>query len=97
MILVGRRKRDQHKRLMLEADKRAEKEQMIQTLINNKVNLYKYIAGNERELFMLTKKLNQMSNQLKHLRNENMNLKQSLRNATNKAHLQESDVFLSDE
>ncbi len=58
MILIARKKRDYHKRLMQEADRRAEKEQMIQTLINNKVNLYKYIAGNEKELQMLTKKLN---------------------------------------
>jgi CRP-like cAMP-binding protein len=50
MILIARKKRDYHKRLMQEADRRAEKEQMIQTLINNKVNLYKYIAGNEKEL-----------------------------------------------
>jgi type II secretory pathway component PulF len=97
MILVGRKKRDQHKRLMQEADRRAEKEQMIQTLINNKVNLYKYIAGNEKELLMLTKRLNQLSHQLKHLRNENMNLKQSLRNATSKAHPQDSEILLSDD
>ena len=75
MILIARKKRDYHKRLMQEADRRAEKEQMIQTLINNKVNLYKYIAGNEKELQMLTKKLNQMTNQIRNLKAENANLK----------------------
>jgi cell shape-determining protein MreC len=46
---------------------------------------------------MLTKRLNQLSHQLKHLRNENMNLKQSLRNATSKAHPQDSEILVSDD
>jgi hypothetical protein len=36
MILIARKKRDIHKRLMIEADKKAAKEVMIQNLSKNK-------------------------------------------------------------
>jgi hypothetical protein len=36
MILMARKKRDVHKRLMIEADKKAAKDLMIQNLLKNK-------------------------------------------------------------
>lgn len=36
MIINARKKRDMHQKMMLEADKKAKKEQMIQMLLQNK-------------------------------------------------------------
>lgn len=47
MILTARKKRDLHKKLMGEADKKAKKETMIQMLLKNKNLLYQYIVSNE--------------------------------------------------
>lgn len=40
MILMARQKRDLHKKLMIEADKKAKKEAMIRMLLKNKALLY---------------------------------------------------------
>ena len=103
MVLTARKKRDQHKRMMIEADNKAEKEQMIQTLINNKINLYKYIIGNEKEMQFLNKKLNSTTVQLKNLRTENINLKTGLQRsnvqqqAKEKQRAAEIDVILNND
>jgi hypothetical protein len=54
MILLARKKRDLHNRLMIEADKKAAKEAMIQSLIADKNMLLKFVTNNERQVNILT-------------------------------------------
>jgi|LauGreDrversion4_2_1035121.scaffolds.fasta_scaffold15324_3 hypothetical protein len=54
MILLARKKRDLHSRLMIEADKKAAKEAMIQSLIADKNMLLKFVTNNERQVNILT-------------------------------------------
>ena len=57
MVLTARKKRDLHKRLMVEADKKAKKEAMIQMLLKNKMLLYQYIMANEKQMTNLSRKI----------------------------------------
>jgi hypothetical protein len=54
MILKAKKKRDLHKRLILEADKKAKKEMMVQLLLENKSLLAQYIANNEKQMQVLS-------------------------------------------
>lgn len=98
MVLTARKKRDLHKRLMVEADKKAKKEAMIQMLLKNKMLLYQYIMANEKQMTNLSRKIQQTSHQLHSLKYENMNLKSSIQHTMRrrKGTYQEQDNYLSD-
>lgn len=78
MILLARKKRDIHKRLMIEADKKAAKDLMIQNLLKNKALLYAFIAKKEREMLLLHRKVQISMQHINNLRGENSNLKTTL-------------------
>lgn len=78
MILIARKKRDIHKRLMIEADKKAAKELMIQNLLKNKELLYNFIAKKEKDMLILHKRVQIYSQQLNNLRGENSTLRSTL-------------------
>ena len=64
MILLARKKRDLHMRLMIEADKKASKDAMIQSLINDKNQLFKFVTNNERQVSILTQHIIQKTLEL---------------------------------
>lgn len=57
MILLARKKRDIHKRMMVEADKKAAKDLMIQNLLKNKQLLYSFIAKKEKDMIIMNKRM----------------------------------------